>query len=78
MPIEESERYFHDRQTNEINEKADSLSGLPKIQFYKEKADQTTLTNYKTMIRDRMSENNIKNMLTGYDPSKGADVFFID
>ena len=78
IPFAELEQYFHDRTTPDIIEQADRLQNLPKIKFYKDNADQTTLTDYKTMVRERMTDDAIRNHLTDNEPGKVSEVYFND
>ena len=76
IPIADIERYFHDRTTPEVIEKADRLQNLPKIKFYKDSADDHTLTEYKAMVKERMSDNAIRQRLADYEPGKVSEVYF--
>lgn len=76
VPVADAERYFHDRTTSEIIEKADRLQNLPKIKFYKDNSDEHTLTEYKAMVKDRMSDDSIRQRLVDYTPGKVSEVYF--
>jgi hypothetical protein len=72
----DAEQFFHDRTTEENNQKADRQKGLSKIDFYKNNADTHTLTEYNDMITQRMTDDSIRQKLKEYDPEVTAEVFF--
>lgn len=80
----EAIQFFRERSSDEVNAVADKLQNsipterfrneLETIKYYRENADQETLTSYKSLIAERMSDDAIRNRLQDYDNGK-SEIF---
>lgn len=77
IPNAETLRFFHDRTTDDINQEANKLSAeLERIMFYKKSADEQTLSTYRNLVAERMTDGAIRNYLQDYEPGKVSEVYF--
>lgn len=81
---QEAIQFFRERSSDEVNAVADKLqnsipterfkSELETIKYYRENADPETLTSYKSLIAERMSDDAIRSRLQDYDGGK-SEIF---
>lgn len=81
---QEAIKFFRERMSDEVNAIADKhqtssptegfKSELETIKYYRENADPETLTSYKSLIAERMSDDAIRSRLQDYDGGK-SEIF---
>lgn len=79
VPVEEQERFFFDRSSEEINRESEKYQKLDRIEYYRNSAGEETLKELQDLVKSRLTDDALlRDKLSGYDQGMKSEVFFID